>query len=101
VSFLQKSAIFNVCPPVARNTKKALVHCTKPKFSPEKVLVYCTNPKIYSRKKQLFLATRKDMESYSQIPGKRILALEFSIFFGEKAPPDHRLEIRAAGARSF
>jgi hypothetical protein len=32
----------------------------------------------------LFFATRKDVESYSQMPGKRILALEFSNFSGFK-----------------
>jgi hypothetical protein len=52
------------------------VHCPTPKFSPEKALVHCTKPKIFPRKK-LFFATRKDVESYSQMPGKRILAPEF------------------------
>jgi hypothetical protein len=32
------------------------------------------------QKKTCFFATRKDVESYTQMPGKRILALEFSIF---------------------
>jgi hypothetical protein len=70
----RKNAIFNVCPLVARNTyKKALVHCTK--------------PTIFSRKRKCFFATRKDVEYYSQMPGKRILALEFSNFSGGAPPP--------------
>jgi hypothetical protein len=60
--------------------EKALVHCTKPKFSPEKALVHCIKPKIFSRK-NAFFATRKDMESYSQMPGKRILLLALDQIF--------------------
>jgi hypothetical protein len=70
-------------------SKKALVHCTKQKFSPEKALVHytkqklssekalvhCTKPKQFSPDKKCFFATRKDVESYSQMPGKPILAL--------------------------
>jgi hypothetical protein len=80
-------------PLLLETPKRALGHCTKPKFSregtrslhktklfpqkrhsfiaqisPENSLVHCTKPKIY------FFATRKDVES-SQMPGKRILAL--------------------------
>jgi hypothetical protein len=40
--------------------------------TPKKTLDHCTKPKIFSRK--IFFATRKD-ESYSQMPGKCILAL--------------------------
>jgi hypothetical protein len=70
--------------------KKALVHCTRPKFSTEKAHVHCTRPKFSQKRhsfiaqnknmspeKKLFFATtcRKDVESYFQMPGKRILAL--------------------------
>jgi hypothetical protein len=48
--------------------------------TPKKALVHCTKPKIFSRKKNAFFATRKDVETYSQMPGKCILALEFSSF---------------------
>jgi hypothetical protein len=66
-----------------KTPKKALVHCTKPKFPPEKALVHCTKPNIFSRKKNAFFyATRKDVEYYSQMPGKRILVLELSNFSG-------------------
>jgi hypothetical protein len=65
-------------PRLLETPRKALVHCTKPKLSPEKALVHCTKPKNVSRKKNPFFATRKDVESYSQMPGKRILALEIS-----------------------
>jgi hypothetical protein len=40
------------------------------------------NQKFSPEKKYAFLATSKDVESYSQMPGKRILALEFSNFSG-------------------
>jgi hypothetical protein len=59
-------------------SNKALVHCTKPKFSPEK---------------KCFFATRKDMEFYSQMTGKRILALEFSNF----QTPDPALSFASSG----
>jgi hypothetical protein len=49
----------------------------KTKISPEKALVYSTKPKIFPRKENCFFATRKEVESYSQMPGKHILALEF------------------------
>jgi hypothetical protein len=67
----------------ATSAKKALVHCTKPKCFAKKAVV---KPNIFSRKKILFFATRKDVESYSQMPGKRISALEFSNFSGEGCP---------------
>jgi hypothetical protein len=69
----------------------------KPNF-PQKIrsLVHCTKPKFFPRKKpSCFFATRKDMESYIQMPGKRILALEFSNFSGEGPPK----VLRAFGAR--
>jgi hypothetical protein len=50
---------------------------------PSKALVHCTKPNIFPRKKNAFFATRKDVESYTQMPGKCILALEFSNFSGE------------------
>jgi predicted ribosome quality control (RQC) complex YloA/Tae2 family protein len=56
-------------PLLQETPKKALVHCTKPKFSPERHSLTAQNPKMFSR--------RKDVESYSQMPGKRILALKF------------------------
>jgi hypothetical protein len=40
------------------------------------------NKKFSPEKKMLFFATRNDVESYSQMPEKRILALEFSNFSG-------------------
>jgi hypothetical protein len=52
---------------------KCTVHCTKPKFSPENI-------------PEAFFAIRKDVEFYSQMPGKRILAFEFSNFSGYKLP---------------
>jgi hypothetical protein len=45
-------------------------------------LVHCTKQTNFPRKKNYFFATRKDVVSYSQITGKRILALEFSHFSG-------------------
>jgi hypothetical protein len=57
------------------------------KFSPEKTLLFCN----YS----------KDVESYTQMPGKRthVLALEFSNFSGEAPPQTPRSVLRAFGAR--
>jgi hypothetical protein len=76
-------------PLLLETPKKALVHCTKPKFSPENaLLVHCTKPmNIFSRKQNAFFATRKDVQSYSQMPGK--LAFEFSNFSGggPRPPP--------------
>jgi hypothetical protein len=45
-----------------------------------KSIVHCKKNNIFPRKKNAFFATRNwnDVESYSQMPGKRILALEFS-----------------------
>jgi hypothetical protein len=43
--------------------------------NPEKALVHCTKSKMFPRKKPAFFATRKDVKSYTQMPGKRILTL--------------------------
>jgi hypothetical protein len=62
-------------PLLLETPKKALGHCTKPKIYPEKALVHCTNPE------KKFIATIGKMWNLiPQMPGKRILALEFSIF---------------------
>jgi hypothetical protein len=47
--------------------------------TPKKALVHCTKPKIFPRKNPAFFANGKDMESYFQMPGKRILALELAL----------------------
>jgi hypothetical protein len=54
---------------------KALVHCTKTKFSPEtqKRHSFIAQNQNFPQKKHAFYATRKDVESYTQMPGKRIL----------------------------
>jgi hypothetical protein len=63
-------------PLLLETPKKALAHCTKPKFSPEKALVHCTKPKIFSRQKMnAFFATSKDVESYCQCQENALLAL--------------------------
>jgi hypothetical protein len=71
---------FQCLSPVARNTYKGHSFIAQNQnFPQKKALANCTKPKIFSR----FFATRKDVESYSQMPGKRMLALEFSNFSGE------------------
>jgi hypothetical protein len=60
---------FQCCPLLLETPKKALGHCTKPRFFREKALVHCTKPKL-SPEKALVNCTN------------RILALEFSIFSG-------------------
>jgi hypothetical protein len=73
--------------------KKALVHCTKQKFSAEKAL-----QSLIAQNQKCFFATRKDVESYSQMPGKCILALEFSNFLGEAPLGASRLRHLLSGA---
>jgi hypothetical protein len=63
-------------------------------FPHESHLFIAQNPK-FSHNKVIFFANRKDVESYSQMPGKCILALEFSNFFCGEAS---RLRRSLAGA---
>jgi hypothetical protein len=49
----------------------------KTKNFPQKRHSFIAQNQIFYPEKKCFFATRKDVESYSQMPGKRILALEF------------------------
>jgi hypothetical protein len=102
VPFLQKSAIFNVCPPVARNTSKCPSACIwqvfslvlsdqdvqiRPSFiaqnlnfSQKSHSFIAQNQKFSPEKKPAFFATRKNVESYSQMPGKRISLIMLSFY---------------------
>jgi hypothetical protein len=61
----------------------------KTQFSQKRHSFIAQNQKFSPEKTPCIFATRKDVESYSQMPGKRILALEFSNVcpFLEVAPP--------------
>jgi hypothetical protein len=52
-----------------------------PFFSPEKALVHCIKTQNFLQKKMLFLQLNVG-KTWNFLPGKRILALEFSNFSG-------------------
>jgi hypothetical protein len=73
--------------------------CRSVQFSnqnfPQKRHSFIAQNQNFPQKKNYFLATRKDVESYTQIPGKHILALEFSNFSGPEMPPPPSSGLRA------
>jgi hypothetical protein len=68
-----------------KGTRSLALHKTK--IFPRKGTCSSHKTKNFPQKKNAFLATRKDVESYTQMPGKRILVryLNFQIFL-RKAP---------------